>query len=229
MEISLKLESMPTLCRSAFLPADTTITRRVATTIEVASSVVHRRNTVFGGLRTITSFRPPGNWLKSLYRHSRKSPATDELALVPRGTVYKSKNHNYRNTSRKVFISTVSNTQTTNSLFWRLSFNMRCKFIVTARETATRVEDHTFSIRESHSPSQQLAWEFKIPSQTLCSCRSDTALGPCWCSSLWSGFLGWDLHATTGRFLWLEWHTVGGTCGKACGMQTQLAWLLCFP
>ena len=25
MEISLKLESMPTLCRSAFLPADTTI------------------------------------------------------------------------------------------------------------------------------------------------------------------------------------------------------------
>ena len=61
MEISLKLESMPTLCRSAFVPADTTITRRVAATIEVASSVVH------------------------LYRHSRKSPATDELALVPRG------------------------------------------------------------------------------------------------------------------------------------------------
>ena len=43
MEISLKLESMPTLCRSAFLPADTTITRRVAATIEVASSVVHRK------------------------------------------------------------------------------------------------------------------------------------------------------------------------------------------
>ena len=27
MEIFLKLESMPTLCRSVFLPADTTITR----------------------------------------------------------------------------------------------------------------------------------------------------------------------------------------------------------
>ena len=38
---SLKFESTPTLCRSAFLPADTTITRRVAATIEVASSVVH--------------------------------------------------------------------------------------------------------------------------------------------------------------------------------------------
>ena len=47
MKISLKLESMPTLCRSAFLPADTTITRRVAATIEVASSVVHRKEYVY--------------------------------------------------------------------------------------------------------------------------------------------------------------------------------------
>ena len=47
MEISLKPESMPTLCRSAFLPADTTITRRVAATIEVASSVVHRKEYCF--------------------------------------------------------------------------------------------------------------------------------------------------------------------------------------
>ena len=47
MEISLKLKSMPTLCRSAFLPADTTITWRVAATIEVASSVVHRKEYCF--------------------------------------------------------------------------------------------------------------------------------------------------------------------------------------
>ena len=39
---SQTLEHAP-LCRSAFLPADTTITRRVAATIEVASSVVHRK------------------------------------------------------------------------------------------------------------------------------------------------------------------------------------------
>ena len=78
MEISLKLESMPTLCRSAFLPADTTITRRIAATIEVASSVVHRKEYCFWGIKN-------NNILESLYRHSRKSPATDELALVPRG------------------------------------------------------------------------------------------------------------------------------------------------
>ena len=51
MEISLKLESMPTLCRFAFLPADTTITRRVAATIEVASSVVHRKEYCFRGIK----------------------------------------------------------------------------------------------------------------------------------------------------------------------------------
>ena len=85
MDISLKLESIPTLYRSAFLPAETTITRRVVATIEVASSAVHREEYCFRGLRTIAPFRPPSNWLESLYRHSRKSPATDELALVPRG------------------------------------------------------------------------------------------------------------------------------------------------
>ena len=52
MEISLKLESIHTLCRSAFLPADTTtITRRVAATIEVASSVVHRKEYCFQGIK----------------------------------------------------------------------------------------------------------------------------------------------------------------------------------
>ena len=63
MEISLKLESMPTLCRSAFLPADTIITRRVATTIEVASSVVHRKEYCFRGIKNTmgshrTNLRP---------------------------------------------------------------------------------------------------------------------------------------------------------------------------
>ena len=50
MEISLKLESMPTRCRSAFLPADTTITRRVVAIIEVASSVVHRKEYCLRGI-----------------------------------------------------------------------------------------------------------------------------------------------------------------------------------
>ena len=56
MEISLKLESMPTLCRSAFLPADTTITRRVAATIEIASSVVHRKDYCFRGIKNNNIF-----------------------------------------------------------------------------------------------------------------------------------------------------------------------------
>ena len=52
MEISLKLESMPpTLSRSAFLPADTTITRRVAAAIELASSVVHWKEYYFRGIK----------------------------------------------------------------------------------------------------------------------------------------------------------------------------------
>ena len=52
MEISLKLESMPTLCRSDFLPADTTITKKVAATIEVASLIVHRKEYCFGGIKS---------------------------------------------------------------------------------------------------------------------------------------------------------------------------------
>ena len=51
MENSLKLESVPTLCRFAFLPADTTITRRVAATIEVALSVVHWKEYCFRGIK----------------------------------------------------------------------------------------------------------------------------------------------------------------------------------
>ena len=51
MEISLKLKSMPTLCTSAFLPADTTFTRRVAAAIEVVSSVVHRKEYDFRGIK----------------------------------------------------------------------------------------------------------------------------------------------------------------------------------
>ena len=51
MELFLRLESMPTLCRSAFVPADTTITRRVAATTEVAPSVVHRKEYCFRGIK----------------------------------------------------------------------------------------------------------------------------------------------------------------------------------
>ena len=70
---------------SAFLPADTTITRRVAATTEVASSVVHRKEYCFRGIKNNNILPAPSNWQESLYRHSRKSPATDKLALVPRG------------------------------------------------------------------------------------------------------------------------------------------------
>ena len=58
MEVSLKLESTPTLWRSAFLPADTTITRKVVATTDVASSVVHRKEYCFGGIENIYP-RPP--------------------------------------------------------------------------------------------------------------------------------------------------------------------------
>ena len=63
MGISLKLESMPTLYRSAFLPADTTIrpTGRVAATIEVASSVVHRNEYCFRGIKNNTILPAPSN------------------------------------------------------------------------------------------------------------------------------------------------------------------------
>ena len=70
MEISLKFESMPTLCRSAFLPADTTITRSVAATIEVAS-FVHRKEYCFGGITCEYNIAPfplstQGNYPKFL-------------------------------------------------------------------------------------------------------------------------------------------------------------------
>ena len=55
MEISLKLESMPTHPPSVDLlfdqQTDTTVTRRVAATIEVASSVVHRKEYCFQGIK----------------------------------------------------------------------------------------------------------------------------------------------------------------------------------
>ena len=61
MEIPLKLESMPTLCRSAFLPADTTITKRVAAIIEVASSVVHRKEYCFWEIKNNNILPAPSN------------------------------------------------------------------------------------------------------------------------------------------------------------------------
>ena len=73
MEISLKLESMPTLCRPAFLPADTTITRRVAATIKVASSVVHRKEYCFRGIaynKIITKYMLLEQRFNFLYSHT---------------------------------------------------------------------------------------------------------------------------------------------------------------
>ena len=61
MEISLKLESMLTFCRSAFLPADTTITRRVAAIIEVASSVAHRKEYCFSRINNNNILPAPSN------------------------------------------------------------------------------------------------------------------------------------------------------------------------
>ena len=53
MENSPKLESMPTLCRCATLPAETTISKwRVTATIRWASSVTHRRDISFQGFKS---------------------------------------------------------------------------------------------------------------------------------------------------------------------------------
>ena len=74
MEISLKLESMPTLCRSAFLPADITITRRVAATIEVASSVVHWKEYCFpGSHKCFIIMKHKRNGISTYTLHPRKN------------------------------------------------------------------------------------------------------------------------------------------------------------
>ena len=63
MENSPKLESMPTLCRSATLPQETTISKwRVAATIRQLLQLPTGGASAFGGLRAIASLRPPSNF-----------------------------------------------------------------------------------------------------------------------------------------------------------------------
>ena len=63
MENSPKLESMPTLCRSATLPAETTISKwRVTATIRQLLQLLTGGTLAFGGLRAIASLRPPSNF-----------------------------------------------------------------------------------------------------------------------------------------------------------------------
>ena len=62
-ENSPKIESMPTLCRSATLPTEITISKRKCHgNYKAASSVAHRRDISFPGLRAIASLRPPSNF-----------------------------------------------------------------------------------------------------------------------------------------------------------------------
>ena len=59
MEISPKLERMPTLCSSASLPAETTISKwRVVATIRQLLQLPTGGTSVFGGLRAIASLWP---------------------------------------------------------------------------------------------------------------------------------------------------------------------------
>ena len=63
MENSPKLESMPTLCRSAILPAKTTISKwRVTATIRQRLQLPTEGTSAFGDLRAIASLQPPSNF-----------------------------------------------------------------------------------------------------------------------------------------------------------------------
>lgn len=70
MESSLSLESMPTLCRSTILPAETTIRegesrQLIAEANQVASSVTHRKDYMLSGVRVI-AIQPAPQQLSSL-------------------------------------------------------------------------------------------------------------------------------------------------------------------
>ena len=63
MENSPKLERMPTLCRSATLLAETTISKwRVTATIRQLLQLPTGRTSAFGSLRAIASLRPHSNF-----------------------------------------------------------------------------------------------------------------------------------------------------------------------
>ena len=75
-EICLKLESIPTLSRPASSPAGAAITRRVAATIEVASSVVRRKEYCFRWIENNNI--PP----KHTFREERNLPQIETPPMV---------------------------------------------------------------------------------------------------------------------------------------------------
>ena len=71
MENSPKLESMPTLCRSATLPAETTISKwRVTATIRQLLQLPTGGTSAFGGLRAIASPLPLPPATSRMHRYS---------------------------------------------------------------------------------------------------------------------------------------------------------------
>ena len=75
MENAPKLESMPTLCRSATLPAETTISKwRVTATIRQLLQLLTGGTSAFGGLRAIASLRPHSNFRDAPVFQSHQLP-----------------------------------------------------------------------------------------------------------------------------------------------------------
>ena len=76
MENSPKLERMPTVCRSATLPAETTISKwRVMATIKHLLQLLTGRTSAFGSLRAIASLQPPSNFLDAPVFRSHQLPS----------------------------------------------------------------------------------------------------------------------------------------------------------
>ena len=75
VENSPKLESMPTLCRSATSPAETTISKwRVTATVRQLLQLPTGGTSAFGGLRAIASLRPPSNFRDALQFRRHQLP-----------------------------------------------------------------------------------------------------------------------------------------------------------
>ena len=83
MEKSPKLESMPTLCRSATLPAETTISKwRVTVTIRQRLHLPTGGPSAFGGIRaTASPPRPPSNFLDAPVFRSHQLPLYENECL----------------------------------------------------------------------------------------------------------------------------------------------------
>ena len=75
MENSPKLESMPTLCTSATLPPETTISKwRVAATTRKLLQLPTGGTSAFRGLRAIASLQPPSNFRDAPVFQSHQLP-----------------------------------------------------------------------------------------------------------------------------------------------------------